>query len=82
MEPGGIFAKINGEPCPVATLMKLDGTNGGIAAGRACWAVVSNQNNGTNIVCRNNRKSCFTCEFYYRVNNEEEFVTNNISLAR
>ena len=68
-EKGGLMVDILGE-CPVATAMKYDGQNDGIAAGRACWMV----NSG----CRSFRAGvlkancCLNCEFYKRVVFEEE----------
>jgi len=71
MEPGGIFSEIYG-PCPVAKLMKYDGINGGRGAGRICWSILNSSPRDSQPVCRNTRQSCFDCEFYRRVQNEEE----------
>jgi hypothetical protein len=70
MEPGGIFSELYGA-CPVAGMMKLDGVNGGRGAGRACWMVMNNGSQRQPFICRNSRKSCFSCEFYRRVQSEE-----------
>ena len=37
-EPGGEKASESGV-CPAAAATRLDGTNGGVAGGRVCWAV-------------------------------------------
>ena len=57
--------------CPVASAMRHDGQNGGIAAGRACWLVASAQcpisrSSG------NGARDCHECQFYRRVMNEEK----------
>lgn len=57
--------------CPVSKAMKFDGTNGGQAAGRACWRI-------PNSICQLNRlstgkgNSCTECAFYRRVHFEEQ----------
>jgi len=71
LEPGGILAKIHGE-CPVPREMKKDGVNGGIGAGRSCWAVVNSCHAVNRIAGRNRRRSCLECEFYRRVVCEED----------
>ena len=70
VEPGGIFAEIYGE-CPVPRMMKYDGVNGGRGAGRVCWKVMNNAALKEPFICRNSRISCFQCEFFIRVKNEE-----------
>jgi hypothetical protein len=70
MEPGGIFSHLHGE-CPVPQAMKYDGVNGGVGAGRACWIVMAHQKQQGAAICRNNRISCLRCEFYLRVQGEE-----------
>ena len=72
-QPGGLMAAIHGV-CPTAVCMKLDGTNGGQAAGRACWMVT---NNG----CRRLGRTCHTCEFYRRVVFEEEAPAHRFASA-
>ena len=71
LEPDGIFSQIHG-PCPVARAMKFDGVNGGKGAGRACWLVKDHLSAGQTMPCRNHRLACINCEFYRRVQNEEE----------
>jgi hypothetical protein len=70
MEPEGIFSKIYGE-CPIPKMMKYDGANGGTGAGRICWMAANSLSRNKKIVCRNNRVSCMQCEFYLRVQREE-----------
>ena len=84
-EKGGLMAERFGE-CPVSTAMNLDGTNDGIAAGRACWMVRTGENRLTRAgAC--NGTSCNTCEFYLRVIHEEkaaarhQFATTDAELA-
>ncbi|MDD5427437.1 MAG: hypothetical protein PHN52_13250 [candidate division Zixibacteria bacterium] len=72
-EKGGLLADVLGV-CPVATAMKQDGTNGGIAAGRVCWQVCdSAYRNDPAVFSR--KKACYNCEFYRRVLYEEEEKT-------
>ncbi|HWR83715.1 MAG TPA: hypothetical protein VN285_10455 [Candidatus Deferrimicrobium sp.] len=68
-EKGGLAATLYGE-CPVSTAMELDGLNGGIGGGRACWmvpAAVCRQEKGR----RGRGHPCLVCEFYQRVIFEE-----------
>jgi len=77
MEPGGIFSEIYGT-CPVATMMKHDGVNGGRGAGRVCWRVKNKATAKNKVICRHYRQSCIHCDFYRRVHSEEEKpVMNN-----
>ena len=68
-EKGGLMVDILGE-CPVASAMKYDGQNGGIAAGRACWEV-----KGSACKRRRNARACHNCEFYRRVVFEQDEKT-------
>ncbi len=69
-ETGGLMVETFGE-CPVATAMNYDGTNGGIAGGRACWMVQSNGEGLARIkICAGS--PCHICKFYRRVMHEEE----------
>ncbi|MFH1688368.1 MAG: two-CW domain-containing protein [bacterium] len=68
-EPGGLLADSLGQ-CPVATTLKFDGMNDGVAAGRACWMVADS-------CCRRKQRAgrgdgCHACEFYRRVLYEQE----------
>jgi hypothetical protein len=71
MEPGGIFSKIYGE-CPVPKILKNDGINGGNGAGRSCWTIIGKNPQNGQFICRNSRVSCLQCEFYCRVQAEED----------
>ena len=71
MEPGGIFSEIYGT-CPVPTMMKYDGANGGRGAGRVCWRVKNKATAKGRDLCRHHRQSCIHCDFYRRVQSEEE----------
>jgi len=73
MEPGGLFSKIYGV-CPIPLTMKYDGINGGRGAGRTCWMVVNKSAEKGPFICRNNRQSCYHCEFYKRVHSEENYT--------
>ena len=72
-EKGGLLADVLGV-CPVATAMKHDGTNGGIAAGRVCWQVCDSAYRKDPTVS-GRKKSCYDCQFYKRVVYEEEEKT-------
>ena len=67
-EPGGLMAETRGV-CPVALAMKFDGVNGGLAAGRSCWAVTERSDHSLN---GSPDTRCHRCEFYRRVLFEEE----------
>jgi len=57
--------------CPVAISMSYDGTNDGVAAGRACWIIRNNSNHLTGSdICSG--ISCQNCDFYRRVRYEEK----------
>lgn len=64
-EKGGLLVDELGE-CPVSASMKIDGYNGGRAAGRACWMVLKPASSP----CYG--KACHSCEFYRRVVFEED----------
>lgn len=69
-ERGGLMVALLGE-CPVSTQMKLDGQNGGVAAGRACWLVPDTACKPIDTSACEARR-CHECEFYRRVMNEEK----------
>lgn len=58
--------------CPAATEGKVNGVNGGVNGGRACWAI-------KNTLCGNMVQggfsekfvTCLSCEFYTKVRDEE-----------
>ena len=78
-QPGGLMADSEGT-CPVATAMYLDGLNGGIAGGRACWMVEESQS-GSPLACRSNTP-CHRCDFFRRVVFEEQDETRYTCPAR
>ena len=67
-EKGGLMVSVLGE-CPVSAAMGFDGTNGGLAGGRACWMVRESNRLARAQVCPG--ASCHACEFYRRVIHEE-----------
>jgi hypothetical protein len=69
-EQGGVMAPLLGV-CPVASSMKHDGLNGGVAAGRACWLIPNSGCRETNST-ESPRRSCHECKFYIRVMSEEK----------
>jgi hypothetical protein len=69
-EHGGLMVTALGE-CPVSSAMKLDGQNGGVAAGRACWLIPASACAPIDAAVGGTRK-CHECEFYRRVMNEEQ----------
>lgn len=69
-EKDGLMVEKLGE-CPVSTAMNHDGVNDGIAGGRTCWTVVKSHNRLAKAgMCTGN--SCQSCEFYRRVQHENE----------
>ena len=58
--------------CPVCKESKLDGTHGGVNAGRACW-VVAHTKCGGNLQGTFGQKfrNCRDCDFYKMVKDEE-----------
>lgn len=70
-EPGGLKADELGV-CPAAIDARLDGTHGGINAGRACWitagTLCGGQAQGT---FANKFKNCEVCDFYQMVRSSE-----------
>ena len=68
-EIGGVLSDSRGV-CPVASNMKLDGTNGGRAGGRVCWKIPVSASDGRALkTCAD--KPCHICAFYLRVKYEE-----------
>ena len=74
-EPGGANASEHGE-CPASMDTTSDGLNGGVNAGRICWAVsgtlCGDKVQGT---FAEKQLSCIACEFHSQVEEEqrEEF---------
>lgn len=69
-EPDGAFAQTKGV-CPAAQVSRLDGVHGGSNGGRSCWAVAGTLCEGEPIGSFTTKGSCFDCEFYKKVLNEE-----------
>ncbi len=70
-EPGGNRVAELGI-CPAAVEGRLDGTHGGVAAGRACW-VVAGTFCGGKVQGSFAQKvtNCLQCEFYQAVRSQE-----------
>lgn len=70
-EPGGSRAHQLGV-CPAAREVRLNGTHGGRAAGRACWIIAGSlcggQVQGT---FAQKFQNCARCDFYSQVRREE-----------
>jgi hypothetical protein len=66
-EPGGARVEESGT-CPASMETSLDGVNGGIAGGRACWGVPNTDCGGT---VREKIPECLDCSFFLRVMDEE-----------
>jgi len=69
-EKGGLLASVVGE-CPVSSAFRLDGLNGGIAGGRACW-LVDKLSCPCSLAGGHSLSSCHNCDFYRRVLFEED----------
>ena len=71
-EPGGQKADKAGI-CPAAADASFDGINSGVCGGRICWAVAGTFCDGKiQGTFAEKRKSCTACEFYKKVQAEEE----------
>ena len=71
-EPGGSRIYEMGI-CPASTDTILDGINGGISAGRACWVVAGTMCNGlVQGSFARKYKDCGICDFYNAVKEEEQ----------
>ncbi len=81
-QPGGRKAGELGI-CPVTVNEELDGAHGGIAAGRACWAVVGSFCGGKiQGTYAEKLKDCTKCEFMALVKSEEELTPLGFSIQR
>jgi hypothetical protein len=72
-QPGGANAQRDGI-CPASTLTAVDGTNGGINGGRACWALTGTMSGPAEKVqgiFARDMTSCYACKFYEQVMMEE-----------
>jgi hypothetical protein len=69
--------------CPVTSNKELDGAHGGIAAGRACWAVVGSFCRGrVQGTYAEKLKDCTKCDFMVLVKREEELTPLGFSTTR
>lgn len=73
-QPGGGNVKKYGL-CPASTLTAVNGINGGINGGRACWALTGTMSGPAEKVqglfaCT--ISSCYACKFYEQVMYEED----------
>ncbi|UCH15630.1 MAG: hypothetical protein JSV22_06620 [Bacteroidales bacterium] len=70
-EPGGIHVGELGS-CPVPTLDYCHGINSGKSAGRICWAITGTLcQEKINGIFAQELKSCMTCKFFEKVQEEE-----------
>lgn len=70
-EAGGINADELGV-CPAYTMDKYDGVHGGKSSGRTCWVVAGTYCGATVTgTFASKLLSCFDCDFYKRVRQEE-----------
>lgn len=70
-EPGGAKAAALGV-CPAAVERRMDGANGGVNAGRGCWAVAGTLCGGKiQGTFASKQRSCLTCDHYQAVRMEE-----------
>lgn len=70
-EPGGAGVATSG-PCAAATESRLDGENGGVNGGRACWVIPGTLCDGT--VCGSFDEKylhCRKCDFFELVQEQE-----------
>ncbi len=73
-QPGGINVKKYGL-CPASTLTAVNGINGGINGGRACWALTGTMSGPAEKVqgiFARTITSCYSCKFYEQVMCEEQ----------
>ncbi len=82
-QPGGAKSRELGV-CPAATEMRVNGINGGMRGGRACWALAGTMCGGVVQGTYASRfVTCQSCDFYARVKAEEgaSFVAASTILA-
>jgi len=69
-EPGGISQKLG--ICPATVEKKLDGSHGGVNAGRACWVVAGTMCGGQEQGSFAKKyHNCEKCDFFQQVQKEE-----------
>lgn len=72
-QPGGANTKRDGI-CPASTLTAVNGINGGLNGGRACWALTGTMSGPSDKVqgtFARDLTSCYACKFYEQVLCEE-----------
>lgn len=75
-EGNGIYDAGHKSACPIANNKTANGLNGGVNGGRICWVIADSCCNEQIPCITNKRKDpCFSCEFRYKVMNEEGLVT-------
>ncbi len=67
-EPGGNQNKELGV-CPASTEKRINGVNGGINAGRACWAI---PDTNCGFIVDEKLENCLNCDFFKLVEYEED----------
>lgn len=81
-QPGGKKVRELGM-CPVTVYEELDGAHGGIAAGRACWAVVGSFCGGKiQGTYAEKQQDCTKCAFMALVKAEEELTPLGFAIKR
>ncbi len=72
-QPGGTNAQRDGI-CPASTLTAVNGVNGGVNGGRACWALTGTLSGPAEKVqgtFARDMTTCYACKFYEQVMTEE-----------
>ena len=78
-EPGGARCEELGV-CRAATETRCDGVNGGVNAGRACWAVAGTLcGDNCSALLSGEVSDCLTCPFYRRIRKEQGSDFANLS---
>jgi hypothetical protein len=81
-QPGGARAKELGI-CPVTAHEELHGAHGGMNAGRACWVIAGSLCGGKiQGTFAQKLHSCWRCDFYNMVKQEEDPTTHGFSATR
>lgn len=83
-EEGGVKVAEFGV-CPAFTETRINGVNGGINAGRACWAVTGSFCGGAiQGTFAEKFTNCIKCDFYGIVRNEEgaDYIRSNEIVAK
>ncbi len=70
------------EPCGAVTDVASDTINGGLNAGRLCWAVVGTLSGGSSLAPCAQQTSCLDCDFLGLVRSEEGPSFQLLKLAR